>query len=281
MPDVLSCTEFLSALQDGEITIGDFSEKVKLAPILYKGKVLRIQTPQMPSTFGINLPFTPVHQKNSPPDPNANHTINLSFKDMDTRASLQKFMIALDKLSEGVINKAMERSIDWFKRKLDSASIRENFNSNVKKSMAKVEDPDHPGTFKYIQNDKYAPTFRCTLHRQNGAYTFDTCDDKYEPVDLSNYNTKGARFTAILKCTGVYVMNQSSFGISWKVEQMRVKPPAVSDMTNESQIGGQKTFSFRTDDDETNEMNEEDEKKKKVPRIDLNAKDATARVESS
>ena len=254
MPDVLSCSEFLSALENGEITIGDFSESVKLAPVLHNGKVLRIQTPQMPSTFGINLPFSTSEKQKQTPDPNANHTINLSFKDVDTRASLKNFMASLEKLNEGVIKKATERSIDWFKRKLDDSAIRDRFNSNIKKSMTKVSDPDKPGQFKYIENDRYAPSFRCTLHRQNGDYVFDTCDDQYEPIDLKTYNTKGARFTAILKCCGIYVMNQSSFGISWKVEQMRVKPPIVAESVK---------IAFRKDDEEN------DDQKKKVPRMDM------------
>lgn len=263
MPDVLSCAEFLTALEAGDITIGDFSAKVRLAPVHHNGKVLRIQTPQMSSTFGINLPFSPVNQKNAPPDPNVNHTVNLSFKDMETRTSLKNFMCALNKLNEGVINKATERSIDWFKRKLDKASVRDKFNSNVKMSMSKVQDPNNLGTYKYVENDKYAPTFRCTLHRQNGEYTFDTCDDKYEPVDLEKYATKGARFTAILKCSGIYVMNQSSFGISWKVEQMRVKPAATGD----NDVISNKPFEFRKDDEEATDEDEDVNGKKKAQRM--------------
>ena len=258
---VLSCGEFLDALEKGEITIGDFSESVKLAPILHNGKVLRIQTPQMQSTFGINLPYASnasnasngsndrFKNNKETPDPNANHTINLSFNNIDKRKSLMKFMSAIEKMNDGVMNKASERSIDWFKRKLDLESIQARFNSNIKKSMSKVDNPDKPGQFMYKENARYAPSFRCTLHRSNGDYVFDTCDEKYEPIDLNKYDTKGAQFTAILKCAGVYVMNQS-FGISWKVEQMRVISPPTLEVPK---------IQFREEENE-------DENKKKAPK---------------
>lgn len=257
---VLSCGEFLDALEKGEITIGDFSESVKLAPILHDGKVLRIQTPQMQSTFGVNLPYAPndrFKNKKETPDPNANHTINLSFNNIDKRKSLMKFMSAIEKMNEGVLSKASERSIDWFKRKLDHESIQARFNSNIKKSMSKVDNPDKPGHFMYKENNRYAPSFRCTLHRADGDYVFDTCDEKYEPIDLNKYDTKGAQFTAILKCSGVYVMNQSSFGISWKVEQMRVISPPTQEVPK---------IQFR-DEESGDEDEDENENKKKAPKI--------------
>jgi len=206
---VMTCGEFQKALENGKVKIGEFTEKMKLAPVTIDGNLVRIQTPEMTTPFGASPPYNPSQNKNKDKndvDPNANFSMDLSFVDQDKRKSLSTFKKCINELGELVIKKGVERSSAWFNKNYSEEMIRDFYKSNIRDG-----------------NEKYSSTFRMTLHRVNGQFVFSACDNDYNPINLMDTPTKGAKVTAILRCNGVWTVGKT-FGISWKVEQLRVVP---------------------------------------------------------
>ena len=223
--NVLTHNDFLKALDENRVKVGEFLPKRNFAPITIDGDAFLLQVPKMVTPFGSNPSFKP--NPNSIIDPNANYCMDLAFHDEENRKSLQKFHESLDKLSDIVIKKAVTRSEHWFGGKcLDESLVTSWFKPNIRNS-----------------NSLYPPCFRITLRRKNGAYTFAVCDKDMNPIKLEEINTKNAEVVAIVKCAGVWKIGKS-FGITFIAEQLLIIPPKTNaDITKQ-------TLSFRTDTDD-------------------------------
>ncbi len=208
-------SELLKILEsDDKIEIGDFSDKNKLAPVYVKDdfgnkSLLVFQTPDMTAPYGVSLPYNPTLKKGTQPvkvDENAKFSLDLSFDSIDTRKSQQVFANCLKKLDEVILKTGSQRSEQWFGDKFSPEVIKKFYKYNVK-----------PG------KDKYPDTFRIKLPRKNGKFNFDVCDVNYNPLDLSSIEAKGAKVSAIIKCSGIWNVN-NSFGLTFNVENLRITP---------------------------------------------------------
>lgn len=174
-----------------------------------------LQTPEMVAPYGHNL----YNDDGKGPD---RYSLDLSFKGKEARENLNTFfekMVALDKK---LVQQGFENSMTWLKKKYSSVDVVEALYT----SMVKYAKDKNTGEI----TDKYPPTFKLKLPYVNGAFQCEVYDNKRNAVNLKelidNGSLKGAKVTAIIQCTGIWVAG-GKYGCSWKVLQMKVSPPAA------------------------------------------------------
>lgn len=195
----------------------------KVVYIGYDGKPLYIQTPEMVAPFGMstwNADKSYLKDK---------HTIEMSFKGKENRASLQYFYGFLEQMDNKIIDDAMSNAMTWFKKKFTSREVVEA----VYTPMLKFPKDKDTGEI----TDKYPPTFRICPSMTDNKFACDVYDKNKQPISISNVE-KGSKVTAILQCLGLWIAG-GKFGCTWKVVQMKVvNPPSI------------KGFAFKDTDDD-------------------------------
>jgi len=178
----------------------------KVIYVSYGGKPLIFQTPEMSVPFGMNK------------WENDKYTLDLSFKGKETRDNLQAFFDGLVELDKTLVKAGLDNSQTWFKKKYTSLDVVEAL---------------YTPTVKYAKDkatgditDKYPPTFKLNLPFRDGAFGCEVYDKSKNLVDLQTMETKGARVSAIIRCTGIWIAG-GKYGCSFKVLQMRVVPPTT------------------------------------------------------
>jgi hypothetical protein len=174
-----------------------------------------LQTPEMVAPYGVSN----WNDDGKGPD---KYSLDLSFKGKEARENLNTFfekMVALDKK---LVQQGFENSMTWLKKKYSSVDVVEALYT----SMVKYAKDKNTGEI----TDKYPPTFKLKLPYINGAFQCEVYDNKRNTVNLKelidNGSLKGAKVTAIIQCTGIWVAG-GKYGCSWKVLQMKVSPPAA------------------------------------------------------
>lgn len=202
-----------------------------------------IQTPEMFAPFG--------KQEWSNDKGVTKYTLDLSFKGMENRESLQTFFDKMSALDDKLIEDGVTNSFDWLKRKGASKEVVQALYTRL------VRHPIDKTTGEIVT--KYPPTFKLTLPWKDGAFQCEVYDSKKNQVDLNSIETKGARVTAIIQCLGIWVA-AGKYGCTWKVLQMKIAPPqaikgyAFKEVKND--------FVVEDDDDD------EDDGQKETPKPD-------------
>ena len=191
--------------------------------INYNGKPLYAQTPEMTCVYGLSK------WDNDPKVP-PKYSIDLSFSGVDKNPAMAKFMDVLKAMNDKFLNQAMEKGLEWFKKKFSSTEVVEAIYTPLIKYSKDKE------TGEII--DKYPPTFRLNMPYRDGKVTCPVYDGDKNLIDIMSTETKGAKITAIVRFTGLW-MAAGRFGPTIRVEQLRVVAPKV--------ITG---FAFQGDDDE-------------------------------
>lgn len=171
-----------------------------------KKNPLILQTPEMIAPFGLGC------WKND--GGSCKYTIDLSFKGMDNREMLKKLFSGLRDFEKKIISDAFANSQAWLKKSFKSEEFVEALSTPI------VRFPkDKNGEV----TDKYPPTFKASVPFKDGKFDCDVYDKSQNLIDLNGVDLKGARVTAIIQCTGLWVAG-GKFGTSFKVVQMRVIP---------------------------------------------------------
>lgn len=191
--------------------------------INYNGKPLYAQTPEMPCVYGLSKWD---NDAKVPPK----YSMDLSFSGVDKNPSLAKFMDVLKAMNDKFLNQAMDKGLEWFKKKFSSTEVVEAIYTPL------IKYPKDKETGEVI--DKYAPTFRLNIPYRDGKVMCPVYDADKNLIDLMATETKGARITAIVRFTGLW-MAAGRFGPTIRVEQLRVVAPKV--------ITG---FAFQDNDDD-------------------------------
>lgn len=191
----------------------------KIVGIYYESKPLIIQTPNMPSMFGLN--------KYEGSD---KYTLDLSFKNADSNPDVESFMNMLNGIDEKLIQEGILNSSPWFKRKTDSRDVIEALYTPIVR-YSKDKDTGE------ITN-KYPPSTRLQVPFRDGKISCDVYDTERNLIDINDINTKGMYVTAIIQCNGIWVAG-GKFGCNFKIMQMKVNP------RRETLVG----YSFMEDDD--------------------------------
>lgn len=178
----------------------------KVIYLSYNGAPLVLQTPEMHAPFGIS--------KWDNEKGGNKVTVDLSFKGKDTRPVLENFFQNFLALDEKLVTDGADNSVTWLKKKYNETVVKEFYTPIVK--YAKDKNTGEP-------SDKYPPTFKVTLPKKDGKYTFEVYNQDKQQVNLDDVELKGARVTALIQCLGIWVAGQK-YGLSWKVLQMKVVP---------------------------------------------------------
>jgi hypothetical protein len=121
------------------------------------------------------------------------------------------------KMEEMLVNKALENSMSWFKKKYTSADvIKELFYPIVKFSKDK-----ETGELSH----KFPPVIRLTIpKKRTGEIETEVFNNKKQSVAFDDIDWKGASVTAIIEVSSVYVIGGGKFGMTFKARQLKVVP---------------------------------------------------------
>lgn len=187
----------------------------KMVYVSHKERPFIVQTPEMVAPFGMSR----WNADGIAPGGTADkYTMELSFKDRESRPSLSKFFDMMSAIDKKMLDAAIDNSQAWFKKKYSTTEIVEALYTPC------VKFPKDKTTGEIT--DKYPPTFRLSLPFRNGAFAIETFDNSKNKLDLLSVETKGAKVTAIMQLSGVWLAG-GKFGCSWRVVQLRVVPPAT------------------------------------------------------
>lgn len=193
----------------------------RIVPLYYDGKPFIIQTARMTCSYGLSKWGEGVTAK---------YSIDGSFKNRDANASLQSFYDFLSELDKFMVEKGVENSVEWFKKKHTNTEVVAALYSHTLRLPKDKETGE--------VTDKYPPTFKMNLPVKDGKCTCKVYDHTKNLIDIMNgVNLKGATVTSLMKCTGVWLAG-GNYGLTLKVEQLRVETPP--DVLN--------TFAFQDED---------------------------------
>jgi hypothetical protein len=243
---VMLCKEFdVSKLSISDLKTLDFGGKI--AYLQYDGKPFYLQTPQCFLPYGLGS-LIPKDAMGNPTDEPAKYSLDLSFKGMDSRKTLQTFYKLFEDIDKFMIEKGLENKVAWFKNKRASKEVVEAL---YKESIRHNIDRDTGE-----RNDKYPPTFKAKLpFSKYGTFNVEVYDsdknkvtsEEGKALDADGMNSavvKGSKAEAIIQPTSVWFAG-GKFGISWKIVQLHV--------TTESQKLEKYAFVPDSDDEDDDE----------------------------
>lgn len=221
--------------------------------INYNNRNLIVQTPMMSLPFGISV----WPGERGLPD---KHTLQMSFAGRDTNQGIQDFYDMLERISDHVIDNALENSNAWFKKKYPSRDVvADMFTTSIRYSKDKDTGE---------QSTMYPPNFKLNLPFVDGAFRFPVYGGDREPIDLldilrSPKRGKGARVSAIIHLQSIWSVGlNKSFGVTWKICQLRMIMPANLDgyafMPTEDDMYINEGNVKKQDDEEDNDKSGDD-----------------------
>ena len=182
------------------------------------GRALELKTPLM-MTWGVN-------KRVDDSTGRVSYDMSLQFPmDAYKTEETTKFLKAIEDMEKFVCENAIKNSKEWFnKAKLTDAQVEVLFNPMLYYSKDKQTGERKEGaqpTLR-VKLDCYED-FNCHIFDidSNPLYPSQENPD-VTPVDLI---TKMSKVFCVLKCGGVYFVN-GKFGVTWKLQQAKVKPPA-------------------------------------------------------
>ena len=186
----------------------------KLAYVNYgDSRSLLIQTPSLPSPFGMN-----VFDKNGPPK----FSLDLALRGYQENPKVKAFYEALSSLDDFMIDLGVKNSRLWFKADMKREIVQAFYTPIVKF-----------GRDKEGNQTPYPPNVKLQL-RKNRDGAFETefygedarSNAKAKPLDLEEnpletFLVKKVEVTALMQCTGVWFAG-GKYGLSWKAVQVRL-----------------------------------------------------------
>lgn len=215
---------FVITTENGRTTKEDFNPELiefrppkvldhggKIIGLSYKGKPLRLQTPEMLLPYGVSIFQDPQNQAIQ------RYSLDFSFRGEEENERLAKFHEQMRKFEDVLVDRACENSLAWFKKKQDRAVVEAFFTPLLKVSKDKATgEPD----------GKYPDTVKVKLTMKGDDFECKAFDEHNAPLDepLDSLIVKGTRATALLQPSFIWFAG-GKFGVSIKPLQMRVKVP--------------------------------------------------------
>jgi hypothetical protein len=194
---------------DDKIKSLDTGAKMKM--VSYNKNPIIIQTPECYLPYGIN-------NNNMDDESVFRYTMDISFKDKETRSGLMTFFNLIESLDKLIIEQAFKNHKDWFKKSFPSKEVVEALYT----PMIKYAKDKETGEI----TDTYPPTFKFKLPYTNNKFQVEFYDYQSALMDgsgLVKMNTKGAKAISIIKCTGIWFAG-GKFGVSWRAIQVQIQP---------------------------------------------------------
>lgn len=196
----------------------------RVVPVSYDGKQFIFQTARMVCNYGLSK-----WGEGSA----AKYSLDGSFKGKESNKSMENFYDFLMKLDAFMIEKGVENSVEWLKKKHNSAEVVSALYTHT------VKFPKDKETGEITT--KYPPSFKMNVPFKDGKCTCSVYDVKQQVMELLENSTvalKGSTVSAIIKCTGVWLAG-GNYGLTFRIEQLRV----------EAGSNGINGFAFQDDDD--------------------------------
>ncbi len=179
----------------------------KMSYLNYNGeKSLTLQTPSLPSPFGLN-----VFDKAGPPK----YSLDLALRGYQDNAKVKAFYKALSDLDNWMIDQGVKNSKLWFKSEMTKEVLKHMYTPCVKF-----------GKDKEGNQTPYPPNVKLNFKKSRGSEDFDCAfhDEHSKPikgVPLEEMLVKKVEVTALMQCTGVWFA-AGKFGLSWKAVLIRL-----------------------------------------------------------
>ena len=208
--DVINVKEFdISKVSFGDIKkIND--KGGKYISMYYDKSTFVIQTPQSYAPFGVNV-FTDVN------DNSTSHSLELSFKEKESRETLQLWYSILEQIDQKVLETVLENSQAWIRKPKNKDVVDALFTRSIRiptdRETGEVIDK-WPATYRLKMPKDNKGQFRCVAYDEN------TKDEV--PLEGMIPKMKGAKVTAIATCGGIWVAG-GKFGCSWKAQQLMIR----------------------------------------------------------
>ena len=194
---------------DDKIKSLDTGAKMKM--VSYKKSPLIIQTPECYLPYGIN-------NNNMDDDSVFKYTMDISFKDKDSRPGLKKFFDVIESMDKLVVEQAYKNQKEWFKKSFPSKEVVEALYTPMIKYAKDKETGE--------MTDAYPPTFKFKLPYSKDKFQVEFYDYDSKTMngnEIVSMNTKGAKAISIIKCTGIWFAG-GKFGVSWRAVQVQLQP---------------------------------------------------------
>ena len=192
----------------------------------YEGRPLVIQTPYMPTPFGVSV-FEPTDGGQT------KYSLDLSFREEETNPSTKALLNWLTQFDDMLVQEGLKNSLQWFKTKHTSEEvIKALYSGQVRHSINR-----ETGEI----NTQYKPTFKVKVPYNNNKCNVEVYDDKKERVTFEHLDevvTSGSKVRGILSCSGLWFAG-GKFGISWRLLHLQAKGGT-----------GLPNFAFQDDSDE-------------------------------
>lgn len=207
---VISVREFdIDKVSFGEIK--KINEKGgKYISMYYDKQPFVIQTPQSHAPFGVNV-FTDENDKSQ------SFSIELSFKEKDSRENLRLWYEILEQIDQKVLDTVLENSQAWIRKPKNKDVVEALFTRSIR-------IPTDRETGEVI--DKWPPTYRLKMPKDNKGHfkcvAYDENTKEEVALDTMIPKMKGSKVTAIATCGGIWVAG-GKFGCSWRANQLMIK----------------------------------------------------------
>lgn len=198
----------------------------RIVYVSYNDRPLIMQTPEMNCPWGLSNPDKDAK------GPAEKLSIALSFKGKEFNAALQKAFEKGMEFDDVMLQGGIDNCMPWFKAKYTSKEVVQALYTPF------IKFSKDPNTLEIT--DKYPPSIRFSVPVKDGKIPIDCYDENRQPMELTETtDLRGAKVTAIVQCSGVWLIGGNKFVPSWKVLQLKVKQSA-------STIKG---FAFKDDEE--------------------------------
>lgn len=167
------------------------------------GKLIMQSGTNMSLPFGLNT-----FEGNGTPE----YSIDISFKNEDTRKEIRDFKNAMTALDNFVVSEGIRNSKTWFKADHKEDVVRAFYSPCIRY-----------GKDKDGNNLDYPPTMKLKMKKVNGEIEtkfFNLTGELYDNnIPLPDLLPKGGSITCLIQCTGVWFAG-GKFGLSWRLKQI-------------------------------------------------------------
>ncbi len=215
----------------------------KLAYVNYgDARSLVVQTPSLPSPFGLN-----VFDKNGPPK----YSLDLALRGYNGAAPSPKvkaFYDALSALDEHMIDLGVKNSRLWFKSDMKREIVQAFYTPTVKFGRDKDgnQTPYPPNVKLQLRRNRDGTGFETEFYGEDAKTNTNAKPLKDVPVE--EMLVKKVEVTALMQCTGVWFAG-GKYGLSWKAVQVRI----------DSSPSGIRNNAFLNDDEDAVQPEDDDE----------------------
>ena len=185
----------------------------KMAYLNYgDARALVMQTPSLPSPFGLN-----VYDKAGPPK----YSLDLALRGYQENPKVKAIYNALHSLDEYMIDLGVKNSKLWFKSDMKRDVVSAFYTPIVKFGKDKDgNQTSYPPNIKLqLKRTRDGGDFECQFYDQKSKG--DPNANPLKGIPIEELLVKKIEATALMQCTGVWFAG-GKFGLSWKAVQVRL-----------------------------------------------------------